>query len=400
MRRIVIIAALAWMIGCAGTDEPPAVDAAAIDAAAIDGAITLDGGVPADAMIDAARPSDGGPIGVAPADAIPGEESAISGDVDVDATAERDAVIRVDASPDEHITFFLSFDRADADVELEILRWDGATAAHLGTTDGGRGLRTLAVLDADGPRTFWARITSLDPEPFTGTLTITRVPFEDGPHCVEDCAHLLQLPLPNDARDGYASTSSTVFRYQYGRRDLVMFVRHAGQQMAALGMDPILPEDFSQWNGETPGNDVGAPRHASHQRGKDVDISLYGLDGRSVWRSYCTTASGSGGRECVAGSIDGYDGAANAIFFGDFFATGRVTMCFLDEELIPATVSGAEEAASLDQLDASLVPLYSDGRHLQHWPNHDNHIHVRVSEADTTAGLVLSMGAPEAFEPP
>jgi len=27
-----------------------------------------------------------------------------------------------------------------------------------------------------------------------------------------------------------------------------------------------------------------------------------------------------------------------------------------------------------------LLPLYSDGKHVQHWPNHDNHIHVRVSE--------------------
>jgi hypothetical protein len=214
-----------------------------------------------------------------------------------------------------------------------------------------------------------------------------------------DCAHLLQLPLPNDvAQDGYKPSAGTVFRYQYGRRDLVMFIRHAGQRVTSLGMLPFVPDDLSQWNGETPGTDVGAPRHASHQRGKDVDLSLYGIDGLSTWRSYCTTTTTSSGRECLPGTLHDYDGTANAVVFGDFYATGRVTMCFLDRELHPATIAGANDAVLAGDLDASLVPLYSDGTHLQHWPNHDNHIHVRVSEELTTA-LVLST-EPAAFEPP
>lgn len=381
--RAIAIGLFACVVGCGPNDAMPAIDAGhdlgdGGDAASA----TLDGGTP---RIDAASVDGGTPSdpGIAPPGTIPGEEVATGDTVLIDAAPEAPQVVRFDASPDEHVTFFLTFDRDGADVDLEVLRWDGSTAVRLGLTDAGPGLRTLAVFDPSGPRTFWARVTSHDAEPLPTTLTITRVPFEDAPVCDADCAHLLQLPLPNDpARDGYTTRTSTVFRYQYGRRDLVMFVRHAGQRMIDFGMAPFIPEDFSQWDGETPGTDVGALRHASHQRGKDVDISLYGDDGLSEWRSYCTTAAGSSGRECVPGTIENFDGYANAIFFGDFFATGRVTMCFLDQELIPAAIRGADEAAAVGELDASLVALYSDGRHLQHWPNHDNHIHVRVSEVD------------------
>ena len=58
-----------------------------------------------------------------------------------------------------------------------------------------------------------------------------------------------------------------------------MFVRHAARVMADAGYAPFYPEDFSQWDGDIPGRDVGRTRHVSHQRGKDVDISLYGEDG-------------------------------------------------------------------------------------------------------------------------
>ena len=50
-------------------------------------------------------------------------------------------------------------------------------------------------------------------------------------------------------------------------------------------------------------------------------------------------------------------------------------------------------------MDASLEPLFADGTHLQHWPNHDNHVHIRVSEA---VGAALTFGAlpAEPFEAP
>lgn len=160
-----------------------------------------------------------------------------------------------------------------------------------------------------------------------------------------------------------------------------------------------MPEDLSQWDGQTPGTDVGAPRHASHQRGKDVDLSLYGLDGQSVWRSYCTTEQTADGRECVAGTESGLDGVANARFFADFFATGRVTMCFLDRELHPTVFAGLDTAVSAGQIEVSLSGLFTDGVHIQHWPNHDNHIHVRVSEVEGSALTFGDLPA-EPFEAP
>jgi hypothetical protein len=126
--------------------------------------------------------------------------------------------------------------------------------------------------------------------------------------------------------------------------------------------------------------DVGALRHASHQRGKDVDLSLYGQDGLAVWRSYCTTERTSNGRECIAGTRKNFDGAQNALVFASHLESGRVTMSFLDRELIPAVRAAASELSSTGGIDPAFVALYSDGRHIQHWPNHDNHIHVRVSE--------------------
>jgi len=334
--------------------------------------------------------------GIAPDGAVEGEHPGEDGDNVVTASPGTDDVLRVDAEPDEHIGFVLSFDTSSSDVELELTRWDGGSPVVLGYTDAGAGLRTLAAFDSSEPRTFWIRVRTTR-DAFEGTLAITRTPFSDGPACDEDCDRLLQLPLRNDpAFDGYDWTSSTIFRYQFGRRDLVMFLRHAARTMALAGRSPILPEDLSQWDGQTPGIDVGAPRHASHQDGKDVDISLYGTDGLALWRSYCDVEYKSDGRECIPGTAADFDGRANAELFGAFLQSQRVTMSFLDGELIPLVQLGAEDAVDADALDATLLPLYSDGQHLQHWPNHDNHIHVRVSEAEYGASAL----APEPFAAP
>ncbi len=380
------------LCGCGGTDAPPSVDAAATG----DAGPAADGGARDAGATDAAST----PVGTAPAGAVPDEQPATSGEVALSVPSEGERVVRIEAMPDEHITFFATFAPADASVVMDVLRWDGASAASLATTDAGRGLRTLAVFDPSGPRTFWARVRSMEASALDVTLTITRVPFEDAASCGADCDHLLQLPLTIDARvDGYVHTSGTVFRYQYGRRDMVMFVRHAGHTMAAAGLAPFAPEDLSQWDGMTPGTDVGAPRHASHQRGKDGDFSLYGTDGQATWRSFCTTQTTADGRECVPGTESGLDGLATARMIGDFFATGRVTMCFLDQELIPVVIAGAHDAVGLGVMDASIEPLFSDGTHLQHWPNHDNHVHIRVSEA---VGSALTFGElpAEPFEAP
>ncbi len=276
------------------------------------------------------------------------------------------AIFRFESVPGEHLAFRLDFDPTQDDAVLAVDRWDGTAPAFLGETDAGAGLRVLAVVDQSGPRTFWVRIEARGTSAITGALSATRTAFTEGLACADDCAHLLQLPLPNDVTtDGY-DTSHAVYRYQFGRRDLVMFIREAGRRMAAAGHAPFQPEDLSQWNGETPGADVGDERHASHKRGIDVDLSLYGTDGGAQWRSFCDAVNDGDGRECVAGSLDPlFDGATNSMMVGVFAESGRMTMGFLDQELIPALDPGQ--------------PL------LQHWPNHDNHVHVRLAEDNAAA---------------
>ena len=385
---------LAWLwvacaaAACAGCenrvgDGPPASfdDAAVGDAGVPDGSTgdagaELDLGAPLDAGHDQGVTSPDN--GVAPDDVAPDALPLADGSTGVTLAASHELLYRVEVPRGEHVGFRFDFAPTTAAVTMTVERYDGVGPAYLGLTNGGRGIRTLAVFEPQAARTYWVRLTSSTA--LTGTLHVTRTPFADGPECLGDCDRLLQLPLPIDpAVDGYDWTPGTVMRYQFGRRDLLMLVRYAGQSMAAAGYAPFIPEDFSQWDGETPGTDTGSLRHASHQRGKDVDISLYGLDGEAPWRTYCQLMYVDG-RECVAGTATNYDGYANARMFGAFYQSGRVTRAFLDRELIPPTRAGADDAVLDGTVDADLRPLYSDGVHLQHWPNHDNHIHVRVSE--------------------
>jgi hypothetical protein len=334
------------------------------------------------------------PEGIAPEGAIPGERYAADG-ANAVAFGAHPVVLRVDAAREEHVAFAFTFSAA-ADVVMQAVRWDGGAAVDLPYTNAGAGRRFLSVLDPDDDRTYWVRLSAAAGAA-GGTLTVTRTPFVDGPRCTADCARLLQLPLPNDpAVDGYDTDGGTHYRYWFGRRDLLMMVRHAARQNALDGRPPFFPYDFSQWDGNIPGTDTGSLRHVSHQRGKDVDISLFGQDGSAVWRSYCTTTSTSDGRECMPGTRRNFAGEENALSFGAHLESGRVTMSFLDRELIPAVRSGAAAAAARGALDGDLLPLYSDGRTLQHWPNHDNHIHERVSEQPYDGKALL----PEPFEAP
>jgi hypothetical protein len=368
------------------------------------GAPSLGPGTPVGA--DAGGPVAVGDLKIAPPGAVSGERAAQATN-NVTLAQNDDVAYRVEVAANEHVAFVLSFDKAIRGITLSVDRWGGTAPVHLGVTDAGPGLRFLAVVDASGPRTFWARVRARNLAAATAaTLKVTRTPYTDGARCTADCTRLMQLPLPNDkASDGY-DISKAVYRYQFGRRDLVMLLRYAGRKVGEARMAPFAPEDLSQWDGLTPGSDVGALRHVSHQRGKDVDVSLYGQDGEAPWRTYCTRRSVSGGRECVPGSMTNFDGAANARAYAGYLQSGRVTMSFLDRELIPSVVAGARLGVDAGVIARDLLPLFSDGRHLQHWPNHDNHIHIRLSEAayETSGaadgGTGTSVNPLEAFEEP
>jgi len=378
--------------------EPRAPDSGSVDDAAVaaSDAAAFDGGVADGAVSDAGV----APSGVAPRGARSGERAIGAAASTISLAPGESAIFRLDAASGEHVGSELVFTPNDLDVTVTLERWDGAAARVLATTDGGRGIRTLAAFDRSGPRTFWFVVKAGTRSVSNASFVVRRTAFEDAALCTVDCARLLQLPVRIDPRtDGYDHAASTVFRYQFGRRDLVMLTRHLGRTLAARGYAPFVPEDLSQWNGETPGLDVGAPRHASHQRGKDIDISLYGADGLAPWRSYCRTTTTADGRECVPGTLTNYDGFVNALLLGGYFASGRATMMFLDRELIPATRTGASTAIAQALLPASVSTSFTNGVALQHWPNHDNHVHVRLSEAayGTSGAQALTY---EPFEAP
>jgi murein endopeptidase len=415
MRTRSLLLTASLLVACAGPIEPDsdgatdALDVAIIDdSAPADVAAMLDAtesSVAQDAAVEDRRDSavadagiadtgvadsGAGPSGVAPMGAVSSEIAARDGRNPVPGVAGGEVVFRVDARPSEHVQFFLRFTAPAGSVVMQVDRWNGSRPVELGRTDAGPGLRVLAVFDPSGPRTFWARVRSTTA--LAGaTLEVLRTPFADGTSCSSDCARLMQLPLPNDrSRDGYAMDSTVVYRYQFGRRDLLMFIRAAGQEMGRRGHAPVLIEDLSQWDGLTPGTDTGSLRHASHQRGKDVDISLYGVDRQTIWRSFCTIQRSSSGRECVAGTARDFDGALNALYFSRYFATNRVTVSFLDRELIALVVPAARMAV----FAPSVLAQFTDGVHVQHWPNHDNHIHIRVSESAGGSAIEWDSYAP------
>ncbi len=332
-------------------------------------------------------PADAALATIAPVSTVAGEIPAKDGPNTL-ATTATSWVYRVDALPSEHVAFEVTFAPATAKVTVSVDRWSGNTPVSIGSTADGSGLRVLAVRDAGATRTFWVRIAS------AGALTsaalgVTRTSFSEGIKCTSDCAKLLQLPLPNDKQiDGYGVTGSPA-RYQFGRRDMVMFIRHVAGEMAKTGHSAIEVADVSQWNGETPGADVGALRHLSHQRGKDVDLSLYGLDKKSAWRSYCTTETTSEGTTCKKGTATNFDAYTNAWFFGQFYASDRVTYMFLDQVLIDEVNPQVAQVIKDGHVSASYAAFYTDAKHLAHWRNHANHVHIRVSEdASPTKSLL------------
>jgi hypothetical protein len=380
-KLVVLVTISGVVLGIAGCEGQIGLGTDAAEPSVIE-----DAGAPIDAgsapSVDAGEPPILEP-GIAPHAFVPEAEPAQAENT-VELGAAESAWYRVDVAAGEHVGLFLRFAPGDADVSMHVERYDAGAKHELGYTDGGRGIRTLALFEGTrGARTYFVRLDATDP--LTGTLEVVRTPFEDGLECTSDCDRLLQLPLRVDAEDGYTWNSYLVMRYQFGRRDLLMIVRSAARALAAAGYAPIVLADFSQWDGATPGTDTGSLRHASHQRGKDVDISLYGEDGMSAFRSYCeirydSDPSGGSGRECVPGTVTNYDGRANAVFFGRMFANGRVTISFLDRELIPPTTAGSLDAIAGGELGEELTGELSSDGILSHWPNHDNHIHVRVSE--------------------
>lgn len=311
---------------------------------------------------------DSDPIDViAPAGTLAGEVTGTAGNNAIEVVdGTWGAPLRFDIPASTHVGFRLEFSPGGADVDMQVLSWDGAAASAMALTNGGDGERVLAVLDAKANRTFWVRARG---DVDDATLVATFTPFDEAAQCQSDCATLLQLPLPMSAlSDGYDMAGGVVYRYQFGRRDLLMALRHAGRAVAAAGIEPFTVEDISKAGGLQP------PGHASHDFGKDVDLSLYNADGHASWEHLCTATSNS---ECVPGTDGGFNGPFMARKIAAFLDSDRVTFMFLDEEFHPALLDAAQQLVDDGELDAWQLTAMSDV--VTHWPNHHGHIHVRFS---------------------
>ena len=302
---------------------------------------------------------------IAPLGALPGETPADEGSMTLP-VGDNDwgPAVRVDAAATEHVGFRLDFSPSDAVVELQVLAWDGQTANSLGVTNEGPGLRVLAARDPSQSRTFWARAKG---NVGTGTLTVTRTPVADDPPCAAQCGTLLQLPLPvNAPLQGYDMPAGVVYRYQFGRSDVLTAVFYAGQRMASLGYAPFTLKDLSKWDGNKP------PGHETHTDGYHADISLYDAGGQAVWKVLCAGTSS----QCT-GAPNNFGAPAMALLVGAFFESGIVSSIYLDNVLI-APLRTAADALLVDGLLTSDVHAIIHSDALRHVNYHHHHIHIRA----------------------
>lgn len=281
---------------------------------------------------------------------------------------------RVDADPSEHIGFRLDFVPEKAEIDLEILAWDGEKARSMGQTNWAPGLRTLAAFDPFDARTFWARARGSISK---AQLTVTRTQFEKGPVCHDDCDRLLQLPLPIDSkRQGYRLSSQSVFAYQFGRRDLLMALFQAGYRVAEQKISPFEIKRLSRWDGGTP------PSHNSHKNGVDVDISLYTEDGHPVWYALCHDL----GRLCKRRTRSNFGGKQMAVVLAGLFESGLFgndpnAVVFMDREFHRALRGGADQLLEKSLIKAEIRELFEPkARIIQHIESHHHHLHIRVGQ--------------------
>jgi hypothetical protein len=278
----------------------------------------------------------------------------------------------------------------------------GPNVVQLGVDTSGLGRRMLAIFDPDVPTLHVIELSTSD-DVVVGTLRIARTTFRDAAECSDDCDRLLQFPLPNDVIvDGYHMANHALFRYQFGRRDALMLTRYAFRKMRKAGYGPAIVLDLSQWDGKTPGTDVGKPRHHSHKRGIDIDVSLYDNAAVARLRPFCDTKaarlrnkefeliysandaelSASDQLVCEAGRVHDFNAYAVGKMLGLLFQTGRLKVCFLDQQLILAVKAAARLLLRDGAINSDVAGLISDGTHLQKWPNHVDHVHVRFLEQD------------------
>lgn len=191
---------------------------------------------------------------------------------------------------------------------------------------------------------------------------------------------LVAVPPPSSLDDGYVL--QTPCRYAFLRVDVAVVLREALRRTRRrFRGDPIGLGDASQWDGDRPATDRGAPRHISHVGGRDVDIGLPSSDGtQSLLRDRCRGVLLAQDRYgCAPGTVRGLDVQRLAHLLGTIcdLAPGEVIKVFLDDvyrkEIIAAVPALVERRWLKDE---AAVALSEDGV-LVASPWHTDHVHVR-----------------------
>jgi hypothetical protein len=216
-----------------------------------------------------------------------------SGDLPIVIPRRGSVSVFLTSEPSKHVGISFLFDDLNAPITMAVSRCEGPQNVQLGQDTSRVGRRMLSIFDS-GPSLQYVIELSTSGESVQGSLQIVRTTFRDGEKCTDDCDRLLQFPLPNDVNvDGYHMAKHALFRYQFGRRDVLMLARHTFRSMRAADYGPAIVLDLSQWDGKTPGIDVGKPRHHSHKRGIDIDVSLYDNAAVARLRAFCDTKPAS-----------------------------------------------------------------------------------------------------------
>ena len=266
---------------------------------------------------------------------------------------------RVDAMVSEHIGFRLDFSPSSADVDFELLGWDGREVVSMGLTSGGSGLRVIAAYDPFGNHTFWVRARG---NTSTGDLQITRTPLHPGP-CVTGCDQLIQLPVPVDPfRQGFDMAGSFIFREQFGRLELIMALLQAGYRVAEAGYGPFEVQDLSNWDGSQP------CCHETHTGGFHVDTSVLNTAGDALWYN----PGGNFGDEPIALLLAG-------LFESGPYETGTHAEIILDSGFHDDVRAGADALLERGEITAEIHALFAaDLGLIYHYPSHAGHLHIRI----------------------
>jgi hypothetical protein len=237
------------------------------------------------------------------------------------------------------------------------------------------------------------------------SLHVDEYDYQDAATCtsvasLEDCVgkapngeKLLPFPFPdpNATFLGNNYVWDTYANYRFGRRELIMLVRHAIAETSKAfpGTTPLGLIDFGDINGITPGYDVGDPRHpeSTHDQGGNIDIAYYQTDGANNAEIVCNDGSVHNDGFCSPAATDKHkvDLPRQAFFMAKLFASSRLRVIGVDQVLAPLIHQTAKQLAALPASDPQQITaseLMGFGNRMAFgsgWPFHHHHIHVSLS---------------------